>query len=143
MPSARCPPREAPLRDDPPPPETTLVVRGGPFDLAGLLAQVEDAAKVFQVGDRPLRGFSVEGVTDDWPLDRILREGRVHRATYATCTVGQLSALDCEVLATFGADPPHFTVMLPPNTAEVLESIVEFLNERSRPNPNQTQRDQR
>ena len=131
--------RQAPLRDKSPPPETTLVVRGGTFDHAALLAQVEDAAIVFRVGDRPLRGFSVKGVTSAWPLPRILREGRVrHRATYATCTVAELTAIDCELLATFGEDPPHFIVMLPANTAEVRQAILLLLQPRIQPNRTKT-----
>lgn len=105
--------KQARVRSGPTPHDLQVVVRGGPVDASALRQQMDDAAAVFQVGDRPMHGFSVEGFSEGWELDRVLREGRVRfRATYATCTVGELRAMGCEVLATFGTNPPHFTVLV-------------------------------
>lgn len=105
------------------------------MDASVLRKQMGDAAAVFQVGDRPMHGFSVEGLSMGWELVRVLHEGRVrYSATYATCTVGELRAMGCDVLATFGTNPPHFTVLVG-DDRETLDRVAALLRRRFRPNP--------
>lgn len=72
-------------------------------------------------------------VTVDWPLDRVLREGRVRaRSSYAACVAGELRELGCEVLATFGVNPPHFTVQM--SDSGQVAAVAAFLATRTQPN---------
>ena len=67
----------------------------------------------------------------------MLREGRVRsRRGYATSLAGELRDIGCEVLATFGAEPPHYTVQVPHDDA--LVEVAQLLIERTKPNPNWT-----
>lgn len=74
---------EEPVDDD------VVLVRGAPLDEASLGAECALMARRFQFEGAPLRGFSVEAVSQTWPLARVLREGRVRtRRCFAVCTVG-------------------------------------------------------
>lgn len=88
----------------------------------------------FQLEGEPVFGFSVEGITRMWPLERVLREGRVRAGSaYATTTVGQLRRAGCDVLASFGDHPPHFTVRAGEPAA--INAVAALLQGQVRRNP--------
>jgi hypothetical protein len=114
-----------------------LVVRGAPVDEHSLREECDIMARRFVHGAEPLWGFSVEGLTREWPLERILRGGRVRsRRAYAICQAAELRQLGCEILATFGDEPPHYTVQV--LTERALRGVAQLLSERINPNPNWT-----
>jgi len=132
-------PRPVTLRDGSVPADTLLVVRGGPLTVETLRQDCDITARRFLYQGRPLWGFSVEGTDTDWPVERILRDGRVRsRQLYATCSVRELRQLGCETLATFGVEPPHYTVRMV--DSHMLEAVAQLLIQRTRANPNWTPR---
>jgi hypothetical protein len=121
--------RELPLRQDPAPDASMIVVRGVPVDAPSLRGECERMARRFNHGSQPVLGFSVEGVTSDWPLTRVVAEGRVRtHPRYTWCRVSELNGVGCRLLASFGTDPPHFTVQV--TSAAALEAVAELLTTR-------------
>jgi hypothetical protein len=103
-------PIEPYVRDETPPTSTTLVVRGGPLTAEKLLQAARREQAVYTWREKPLPCISVEAVTDEWPLERLLAEHLATRSTYATTTVREVLRAGLTLLPTF--DPPHYDVVL-------------------------------
>jgi hypothetical protein len=70
---------------------------------------------------------SVEAVTAEWSLERVLLEHLVTRTTYSTTTVGAVADAGLGLLPTFGA--PHYDVVLEDATAEEVAKLMSILSE--------------
>lgn len=101
------------LRDERPPGDTVVVIRGGPVTLAKLAEHAQRMHMAFALDGQPLWGVSVFCALDDIgpaSLDGLLG-GRL--ASYRTVhlpTVAQLSEARFDLLPTFNR--PHFTLRL-------------------------------
>lgn len=94
------------------PPETVVVVRGGPARLPRLAAHAERTHETYVLDGKPVWGISVFGALDDIgpaSLNGILQRMSSYRVVHLP-TVGQLLRDGFNLLPTFAR--PHFTVLL-------------------------------
>jgi hypothetical protein len=102
------------VRTDPVPPDTTILVRGGPDNAAKLTAHAVRVQRAFTLDGAPVLGISVFAALDDIgpaSIDGILA-GKL--ATYRVVhelSPRELRAAGLMVLPTFGR--PHMTIVLP------------------------------
>lgn len=109
------------------PSASVLVVRGGPVTADKLLQAARREQAVYTWRGRPLACVSVEAVTKDWPLERVLAEHLATRTTYATTTVGQVAAAGLILLPTFGE--PHYDVVLDDAAPREVAKFMSVLSE--------------
>ena len=97
------------LRNEQPPADATLLVRGGPDTVDKLRRHAERTARAWALDGRPLHGISVFAVLD-MPLDDLLRRRFTSFRTVYLPTAGLLAECRFELLPT--GQRPHFTVRL-------------------------------
>jgi len=97
------------LRNEQPPADATLLVRGGPDTVDKLRRHAERTARAWALDGRPLHGISVFAVLD-MPLDDLLRRRFTSFRTVYLPTAGRLAECQFELLPT--GQRPHFTVRL-------------------------------
>jgi hypothetical protein len=120
-------PIEVYIRDEVPPAGTTLIIRGGPVTPEKLLQAAEREQAVYSWQGRPLACVSVEAVTDQWPLERLLAEHLATRSTYATTTVGEVLDAGFSLLPTF--DVPHYDVVLRNASPDEVAKLMSILSD--------------
>ena len=120
-------PIEKYIREEEPPPSSILVVRGGPVTAEKLLEAARREQMVYTWRGRPLACVSVEAVTAEWSLERVLTEHLPTRTTYATTTVGAVADAGLGLLPTFGV--PHYDVMLEDATAQEVAKLMSILSQ--------------
>jgi hypothetical protein len=123
-------PIEAYIRDESPPPGTTLIIRGGPITADKLLQAARREQAVYTWQDRPLACVSVEAVTDQWPIERLLAEHLATRTTYAWTTVGEVVTAGFGLLPTF--DAPHYDVVLQDASDDEVAKLMSILSDPTR-----------
>lgn len=102
------------VRDEQPPADAAVVIRGGPDTPNLLRSHARRLNRLYVLDGRDVFGVSVFvaqaeiGRTSERSI--LAMKLRSYPTIYRT-TVGQLTQLDFEVLATFTA--PHFTVVIP------------------------------
>lgn len=110
------------IRDEDPPPTASVVIRGGPDTLSLLQSHARRLNRLYSLDGRDVFGISVFVARDDIGRSSerdILRSKLRSYPTIYRTTVGDLTTLGFELLATFAA--PHFTVVLPTlHSVEVL-----------------------
>lgn len=112
------------LRDERPPDDATIVVRGGPDTLAKLAAHAHDA---YVLDGEPLWGISVYCALDDvgpGSLDGLLRRFASYRAVHLPRT-GQLRRAGFPLLPSFGR--PHYTIRLDGDDPAGLTRLLDAL----------------
>jgi hypothetical protein len=100
------------LRDERPPDDATVVVRGGPDTLAKLAAHASRTHDAYVLDGEPLWGISVYCALDDVgpaSLDGLLRRFASYRAIHLP-RAGQLRSAGFRLLPSFGR--PHYTIRL-------------------------------
>jgi hypothetical protein len=97
------------LRDEPAPPEATVVVRGGSDTRAKLHRHIERTARAWSLDGRPLLGISVFAVIDV-PLEELLRQRFANFRYVYLPSVSGLAESGFELLPT--GRRPHFTIRL-------------------------------
>ena len=100
------------LRDEQPPADAVVVVRGGPSSVDRIREHVRRTHDAFELDGRPLWGISVFCALDDVgpaAVDTLLRRFSSYRVVHLP-TVGRLIAAGFDLLPSFRR--PHFTVRL-------------------------------
>lgn len=115
-------PIEPLVRDEEPPDDAVVVIRGGPIAAAKIVEHALRQEAVFTYRGEPMIAISVDLTINGWTVERILRERMWSRSSYATSTVGELRTAGYELLATSTA--PHYSVILPSTTEEDAGSFL-------------------
>lgn len=85
---------------------------------------------VYTWREQPLACVSVEAVTPDWPIDRVLSEHLTTRTTYATTTVAEVVEAGLVLLPTFAV--PHYDVVLEDASPQEVAKLMSILSEPMR-----------
>lgn len=115
------------LRDERPPDDATIVVRGGPDTLAKLAIHAGRTHDAYVLDGEPLWGISVYCALDDVgpaSLDGLLRRFASHRAVHLPRT-GQLLGAGFPLLPSFGR--PHYTIRLDGDDQAGLTRLLDTL----------------
>lgn len=123
--------QRANVRDEAPPTDATVVVRGGAGTVDKIRVHALRTARAWSLDGRPLLGISVFAVLDV-PLETLLRERFATFRTIYLPTVSDLIRHGFELLPT--GRRPHFTVCLSTVDDEELQRLLEALGTR-RDNP--------
>lgn len=106
----------------------SVVVRGWPLTVDGLLNNADATRQRFERDGEPLLAVSAEMTSDDWDLERILSGPRLRtRSRYASAPALALVASGFELLPTFAA--PHFSVVLGAYDEASAEHLLVVLGE--------------
>lgn len=109
-----------------PDPGASLVVRGRPLTVEGLLRNADATRCRYSLGGEPLAAVSAEVTADGWSLDAILAGPRMRtRSRYATAPVLTLLGAGFGLLATFAR--PHYSVVLPSYTDDTAQLLLDAL----------------
>jgi hypothetical protein len=119
------------LRAEQPPPDTTIVVRGGRDTLDKLRGHAQRTARAWALDGQPLFGISVFAVLGIALEELLARRFASFRTIYLP-TAGQLREHGFELLAT--GQRPHYTVRLRRADDPELEKLLAALG-AARPNP--------
>lgn len=122
------------LRDEQPPSDTVVVVRGGPSSVDRLRAHARRTHDAYVLDDQPLWGVSVFCALDDVgtaSIDTLLRRFASYRVVHLP-TVGRLGAAGFELLPSFRR--PHFTIRLADGGERSITLLLEALG-RPEANP--------
>jgi hypothetical protein len=116
------------IRDDTPPEDTTVVVRGGPNSIEKLVRHAVRMNRAYQLDGRAFWGVSVFLALDETGEASIsgLLSGRMRTFRIVhTPILGQLHTAGFEVLPTFRR--PHFTLVIPDAAPGTLERLLSAL----------------
>lgn len=106
----------------------SVVVRGWPLTIDGLLRNADATRQRFERDREPLVAVSAEMTGGDWDLDRILSGPRLRtRSRYASAPALALAAAGFELVPTFVA--PHFSVVLGAYDDVSAEHLLEVLGD--------------
>lgn len=122
------------LRDEEPPGEGVVVVRGGPNSIERLLQHAQRTHDAYTLDGEPLWGVSVFCAIDDvgpGSLDALLRRFASYRVVHLP-TVSDVTVAGFDVLPSFRR--PHFTVRLDDADDPTLSRLLDALGP-ARPNP--------
>jgi hypothetical protein len=122
------------IREERPPRDRVVVVRGGPATLAKLREHAARTHAAYVLDGAPLWGVSVFCALDDIgaaSLDGLLRRFSSYRLVHLP-TVGGVSDSGFELLPTFGR--PHFTACLQRPTDATFAALLDALGP-AQPNP--------
>jgi hypothetical protein len=115
------------LRDERPPDDATVVVRGGPDTLAKLAAHARRTHDAYVLDGEPLWGISVYCALDDVgpaSLDGLLRRFASYRAIHLP-QADQLRSAGFVLLPSFGR--PHYTIRLDGAHPAALNRLLDAL----------------
>jgi hypothetical protein len=115
------------LRDEQPPDDTTIVVRGGPDTLAKLAVHARRTHDAYVLDGEPLWGISAYCALDDVgpaSLDGLLRRFASYRAVHLP-GAGQLRRAGFPLLPSFGR--PHYTIRLDGDNPAALTRLLDAL----------------
>jgi hypothetical protein len=122
------------VRDERPPDDATMVIRGGPESASRLREHAERTNEYFTLDGEPAWGVSVFCALDDVgeaSLPGLLSRFASYRIVHLP-TAGQVRRAGFEILPTFGR--PHFTVVLPDAGQATLGRLLDTLG-AAEPNP--------
>jgi hypothetical protein len=120
--AGELPPIEPHIRQEDPPADGVLVIRGGPLTIEKLLDHAVRQQRDYSFRGQPMASVSVAATVDGWTVDRILRERLWSRTTYGTATVATVQAAGYELLPTHRA--PHYDIVLPAATFESASMLL-------------------
>lgn len=104
------------LRSNDLPPDTLILLRGGPQEVADLVASAADSGERYGLDGEPFYGLSVTAVLDDDVADLLAQLPLRAYRQYHRMTAGDLYAAGFRVWATF-RNPHHYDVQLAAPTA--------------------------
>ncbi len=116
-------PIEPLIREEPPPDDGAVVIRGGPLTAPKIVEHAARQQAVFTYRGAPMIAISVDVAIEGWSIERILRERMWSRSRYATTTVGQLRSAGYELVATSSA--PHYSLVLPEPSEAAAASLLD------------------
>jgi hypothetical protein len=122
----------AQVRDEQPPDDSVVVVRGRPASLVGLRKHATRTHDAYVLDGRPLWGVSVFCALDDIgpaSLDALLRRFASFRVLHLP-KVGDLRAAGFAMLPTFRR--PHFTIALGTDSDDALTQLLTVLGTAER-----------
>lgn len=103
-------PIESHLRDDDPPDDAVLLLRGGPVTVEKLVEHAARQLREFSLRSAPMASISVDGTVGDWTAEALLRDRLWSRSKYSTAMVGRVRNAGFEILPTHSL--PHFDIVL-------------------------------
>jgi len=115
------------LRDERPPDDSIVIVRGGPSTLAKLAMHARRTQDAYALDSEPLWGISVFCALDDVgpaSLDGLLRRFTSYRVVHLP-HAGELRSAGFQLLPSFGR--PHYTVRLSGDDRAELARLVDAL----------------
>ena len=115
------------LRDEQPPEDAVVVIRGGPATLAKLGDHARRTHAAFVLDGEPLWGVSVFCALDDIglaSLDGLLQRFASYRTVHLP-RLGRLREAGLELLPSFGR--PHFTLRLASDEEPALTRLIDAL----------------
>ncbi len=122
------------LRSNALPPETLLLLRGGPQEVGDLIEQAEDSGTRYTLDGAPFYGLSVTAVLVGDTEHAVLAEPpMMSYPSYHRLTAGLFYAAGFEVWATF-RNPRHHDVRLPQATEQSVRAFLAVAG-RLRDNP--------
>jgi len=98
------------LRDEVPPDDAVVVVRGGPIAAEKLIEHAQRQARGYTYRGEPMFSISVSLTVTGWDLASLLAGPLSSRSTYALSTVGTVRAAGFDLLPTYEA--PHYDLLL-------------------------------
>lgn len=104
-------------------PGASLVLRGSPLTIDGVLANADRAQTRFTLAGSPFIAISVDVTVGEWDVDAILARRLDTRRSYAIARAGTLLAAGFALLPTFAA--PHYSLVLPSYTREAAAKVIE------------------
>jgi hypothetical protein len=122
------------VRDERPPDDAIVVVRGGPESTSRLREHAERTNERFTLDGQPAWGVSVFCALDDIgeaSLPGLLSRFASYRVVHLP-TAGEVRRAGFEMLPTFGR--PHFTVMMPGADQVTMGRLLDALG-AAEPNP--------
>jgi hypothetical protein len=126
------PPIEPHIRQEDPPADGVLVIRGGPLTVDKLLEHAVRQQRGYSYRGEPMTSVSVAATVAGWTVERILNERLWSRSTYATATVRAVRDAGYDLLPTHRA--PHYDILLPSATLEAAGTLLSvFGTGRSNP----------
>lgn len=125
-------PIEPHLREEEPPDDAVVVIRGGPLTIEKFVEHARREMERYTLAGEPLVSVSVDLAVGDWTLEVILREVMWSRSTYATATVGRLRSAGYRLIPTFSA--PHYDLLLPEPTEDAAGRLLSVFGD-ALPNP--------
>lgn len=109
-------------------PEASLVIRGWPLTVEGLLRNSDATRRRYSFDGEPFVAVSAEVTLEGWNLEDLLSGSRLRtRRSYAAISVGQIELAGFGLVPTFAA--PHYSVRLPIYTEEQAQLLIETLGE--------------
>ena len=103
-------PIESHLRDDDPPDDAVLLLRGGPVTVEKLVEHAARQLRDFSLRGVPMASVSVDGTVGEWTAEALLRDRLWSRSKYSTARVGEVRDAGFEILPTHAT--PHFDIVL-------------------------------
>ncbi|MEE9415129.1 MAG: hypothetical protein V3V01_07585 [Acidimicrobiales bacterium] len=114
-------------------PDSSLVVRGWPLTIAGLLRNTDAARRRYSFRGRALVAISAEVTLEGWDIDAILSGPRLRtRRSYAVVVANEVVAAGFDLLPTFSA--PNYSVVMANYTEDQAQRLISVLGEVV-PNP--------
>lgn len=123
-------PIEAHLREETPPTDATVVVRGGPLTVEKFVEHSARQEREFSLNGQPMSSISVYLTIDGWTLETLLRDRLWSRSTYASCPVAALNEAGYVLLPTH--ESPHYDVLLPASTDSAAGTLLAVFGEARR-----------
>ena len=125
------------LRDEQPPDDAIVVVRGGPVTAEKFIEHAAREAREHSFQGRPMHSVSVSLTVGGRSLDDLLAGPLASRSTFAQSTVGLLREAGYALLPTYAA--PHYDLLL---RSAGYDDAIKLLNvfSESRPNPHKRRR---
>ena len=112
--------------------DASLVLRGSPLTIEGVLANAHRTRIRFTFAGEPFAAISVDVTIAGWDVEAILARRIETRRSYAMARAGDLADAGFDLVPTFAA--PHYSLRLPSYTPEAAEHLLEVFGE-VKPNP--------
>jgi len=114
-------------------PDSSLVIRGWPLTVDGLLRNADATRRRYSFRGHPLVAISAEVTLDGWDVDAILSGPRLRtRRSYAVVAANEVVEAGFDLLPTFSA--PHYSVVMANYTEDQAQGLISVLGEVV-PNP--------
>ncbi len=104
-------------------PDASLVLRGSPLSVEGVLANADRTRRRFTLDGEPFVAISVDVTVPGWDVESILSRRIDSRRSYAIARAGELLDAGYVLLPTFAA--PHYSLRLPSYTSETAQRLIE------------------
>jgi len=109
-------------------PDSSLVIRGWPLTIDGLLRNADSARRRYSFRGRPLVAISAEVTLEGWDVDAILSGPRLRtRRSYASVAANEVVEAGFDLLSTFSA--PHYSVVMANYTEDQAQRLISVLGE--------------